>query len=121
MIENYKYYNGFEGEPEYIFCLYDDYTLIEKVHLWDGYFSDIMNAVSPAESGWTGLAEYYNLCIDWEQEKWRVPDNAKVLQQLSELDRNKIEFSESFKVLDILIEIFTKACENNFSIYIEKD
>ncbi len=41
MTENYKYYDGFEGEPEYTFCLYDVNCPIEKTHLWGGYFEDI--------------------------------------------------------------------------------
>lgn len=30
MTENYTYYVGFEGEPEYTFCLYENNHLTEK-------------------------------------------------------------------------------------------
>ncbi len=119
MTENYKYYDGFEGEPEYTFCLYSDDCLIEKIHLWDGYFDDIFSTVEPTETGWTSIAEYYNLCFDLDNDNWKVPDIPSALQQLKNIDTSKIEFPESHEVLQLLIKIFTRACEDNLTVYIE--
>ena len=119
MIENYRYYDGFEGEPEYTFCLYAGNKPIEKIHLWDGYFSDIIQTVTPTETGWTSLAEYYQLCLNFDNDNWKVPDIHSALQQLKNIDLSKIKFPESHNVFKILIEMFTKACENNLTIYIE--
>lgn len=51
MTENFRYYYGFEGEPEYAFCLYAGNCPVEKIHLWDGYFSDIIRTVATTETG----------------------------------------------------------------------
>lgn len=119
MLENYTYYNGFEGEPEYTFCLYADNRLTEKIHIWDGYFGDIIQTISPAPESWTGLAEYYHLCIDFDNDNWKVPDIPSALRQLKNIDTSKIKFPKSHEVLRILIDIFTRACENNLTVYIE--
>lgn len=119
MTENYAYYNGFEGEPEYIFCLYDNNIPVEKIHIWDGYFSDIIRTVPPTETGWTGLAEYYQLCLYFDNDNRKVPDIHSALNQLKNIDTSKIKFPESHEVLKILAEMFARACENNLDIYIE--
>ena len=119
MTENYTYYNGFEGEPEYTFCLYDGNYITEKFHIWDGYFSDIIRTVTPTPNGWTGLAEYYHMCIELDNDNWKIPDIKSALQQLENIDTSKIKFPESHEILEILIEMFKKACENNLTIYIE--
>lgn len=119
MIEIYTYYEGFEGEPEYIFCLYDGSCPVEKIHIWSGYFGDIIKTVEPAPNGWTSLAEYYHMCIDFDDDNWKVPDINSALQQLKNIDASKIEFPESHNVLKLLIEMFTNACKNNLTVYIE--
>ncbi|MDE5621105.1 MAG: hypothetical protein K2I80_11420 [Ruminococcus sp.] len=119
MTENYKYYDGFEGESEYIFCLYSGDCLTEKIHIWDGYFSDIINTIEPTENGWTSLAEYYQLCIEFDNDNWKVPDSQSALQQLKNVDNLKIRFPKSHEVLKILIDVFIIACENNLTVYIE--
>lgn len=119
MTENYTYYDGFEPEPEYIFCLYDNNSPVEKIHIWDGYFCDIIRTVEPTETGWTSLAEYYNLCIEFDNDNWKVPDIKSALQQLKNIDTSKIRFPESHEVLKLLIDLFRKAVENNLTVYIE--
>lgn len=119
MTENYKYYNGFESEPEYIFCLYENNHVTEKIHIWCGYFSDIILTIEPVEKGWTSLAEYYHMCIDFDNDNWEIPDIHSALNQLQNIDASMIEFPVSHEVLKLLIEIFTRACENHLDIYIE--
>lgn len=119
MTENFRYYGVFEGEPEYTFCLYDGNFPVEKIHLWDGYFSDIIRTVTPTSNGWTSLAEYYNLALEFDNDNWKVPDIPEALEQLQSTDKTKFKFSGSHEVLKILIEMFTKACENNLTVYIE--
>ena len=119
MTENYIYYDGFEGEPEYTFCLYDGNCPIEKIHLWDGYFGDIIDTIEPTEKGWTSLAEYYQLCLELENDNWKVPDIVVALDQLMNVDKTKIKFPKSHEILKLLIEMFIKACENNLTVYIE--
>ncbi|MDE6833380.1 MAG: hypothetical protein K2J39_03910 [Ruminococcus sp.] len=119
MIENYTYYDGFESEPEYTFCLYDGNKPVEKIHLWAGYFCDILDIIPPDKDGWTGLAEYYQLSLEFENNYWKVPDILTALYQLENIDTSKINFPESHEVLEILIDMFKKACENNLTVYIE--
>jgi len=119
MTENYKYYDGFEDEPEYTFCLYDGNCSIEKIHLWDGYFCDIIRTVEPTETGWTSIAEYYNLCFELDNDNWKVLDIHSALQQLKNIDTSKIEFPKSHEVLQLLVDMFTRACKNSLTVYIE--
>lgn len=119
MTENFSYYNGFEGEPEYTFCLYDSNFPVEKIHLWDGYFGDIIDTIEPTEKGWTSLAEYYQVCIYFDSDNWKIPDIKSALQQLKNIDTSKIKFPVSHEVLKLLIDMFTRAYENNLTIYIE--
>ncbi len=119
MTENYRYYEGLEEEPEYTFCLYDGNCPIEKIHIWEGYFRDIIRTVAPVQNGWTSLAEYYHTCIDFDNENWKIPDIKSALQQLKNIDTSKIIFSESYEILSLLVEMLTKADENNQAVYIE--
>ncbi|MDE6520852.1 MAG: hypothetical protein K2K91_10435 [Ruminococcus sp.] len=119
MTENYRYYENFEGEFEYIFYLYDKNCPIEKIHIWSGYFCDIIETIEPAQNSWESLAEYYHMCIDFDNDNWKVPDIKSASQQLKNIDTSKIEFPKSQEVLKLLIEMFTKACENNLTVYIE--
>lgn len=119
MTENYTYYADFEGEPEYAFCLHKHNLTVEKIHIWDGYFSDIIDTVQPTENGWTSLSEYYHLCIDFDSDNWNVPDIPSALRQLENIDTLKIKFPESHEVLETLIELFRKALESNSEIFIE--
>lgn len=119
MTENYRYYKGFEGEPEYTFCLYNENCPVEKIYIWDGYFGDIIRTVAPTQNGWTSLAEYYHTCIDFDNDNWKIPDIKSALQQLKNIDTSKIKLSESYEVLALLVEILTKADENNQAVYIE--
>lgn len=118
MTENYRYFDGFDGEPEYIFCLYIGDCLTEKIHIWDGYFSDIINTIEPTENGWTSLAEYYQLCWDFDHDYWKIPEIYEALVQLLNVDKTKLYFPESHEVLETLIELFRKAIENNSEIFI---
>ncbi len=119
MTENYTYYDGFESKPEYTFCLYDENRPIKKIHIWDGYLGNIIQTVTPTPNGWTSLAEYYQVCIYFDNDNWKIPDIKSALQQLENIDTSKMYFAKSHEVLEILIEMFKKAYENNLTIYIE--
>ncbi|MDE6500732.1 MAG: hypothetical protein K2L10_01410 [Ruminococcus sp.] len=119
MTENYTYYDGFEGEPEYILCIYDENYITEKFHIWGGYFCDILDIIPPDKNGWTSLAEYYQLSLEFENNYWKVPDIHSALYQLKNIDTSKMYFAKSHEVLEILIKMFTRACENNLTVYIE--
>jgi len=119
MIENYKFYEGYRGEPEYVFCVVKNGDTVGKTSVWGGYFGDIIDTVEPLENKWTSLAEYRQLCIDFEEPYWKVPDLNQALSQLLQIDRSKLHFDESFEVLDLLIMLFRKAVEENSDIYIE--
>ena len=54
-----------------------DGQVLQRVRIWIGWFDRLMERVSPAPSGWTGLALPYHLHTGWyEASPWPVPSNA---------------------------------------------
>ena len=52
---NYAYYEGYEGETEFVLSSGN-----ESIHIWDGYISDIFGDPIIVEKGWKGLTKDYN-------------------------------------------------------------
>ena len=55
---NYKYYEGFEGEDEVVFSLDADPDM--SIHVWVGYLDDILREPVLSGSEWTGLTRDYH-------------------------------------------------------------
>ena len=52
-----EFYDGYEGEPEYILEREDGASL----HIWEGYLSDIMDP--PCAAPWKGFTRDYEECV----------------------------------------------------------
>ena len=57
-MNNYKYYAGYDYEPEVI--LESDNPHMEILHIWDGFFDDIFGGVDSGGKGWNGFTRDYN-------------------------------------------------------------
>lgn len=57
-LNDYTYYEGYEGEPEFILSAGD-----ESIHIWDGYINDIFGTPVMDGKGWKGLTRDFNEMI----------------------------------------------------------
>lgn len=85
------FYAGFEGEPEVNLVRQGAARLTLKV--WDGYFSQVLDAIEPGDDGqWHGLVLYYHLGTGWyDSEDFEVEDVPLFASQLSALDKSGFE------------------------------
>lgn len=119
---NEKYYHGFEGEPEMMFCLLENDVIVEKIGIWEGYFYFIMQLVQPEEEGWTGLAYFYHLCIGWyEEENWMIPDLEEAHRQLANLNPGELTEGEAGEALVIIRNLLKRAIDKNGKVCIMYD
>ena len=58
-MNNYKYYTGYDYEPEVI--LESDNPQMEILHIWDGFFTFIFGDAESDGNGWNGFTSrsYY--------------------------------------------------------------
>lgn len=54
-LNDYTYYFGYEGEPEFVLSSGD-----ESIHIWDGYINDIFGDPIMDGKGWKGLTRDFN-------------------------------------------------------------
>ena len=99
-----NYYEGFEGEPEFIFSIFSGNQIIFTESVWDGYFSllfDSFNLPLPTSlQNW-----FHNLDVFWDSDtkhEWSV--DAEEL--LFALEDSKWENLEEYRVnLDAWINV----------------
>lgn len=117
---NRKYYDGFEGEAEIQF-IYSKGNDSEILVMWEGYFDQIMRLILPEESGWTGLAYYYNLCLGWEEDgPWEIDDLQTALKQFESIENQKL-WDEAKEILVLLCDILKEAISNNTKVFIVRE
>ena len=117
---NKKYYYGFEGEPEikFIYRKGDDSQILV---MWEGYFDQIMRLISPDESGWTGLAYYYNMYMGWYKESpWEIEDLQMALKQFESINSQKL-CSEAKEILASICNMINEAIINNYEVFIARE
>ena len=121
MKDDKRFYDRFEGEKKFIFCLTDHDEVIERLHVWAGYFDDIMSLIPYSEKGWECLAEYYQLALDYDDEHWKVPNCKKALQQLTGINRNRMKYPRRSDCYDAMVELFQRAVEEKLDVYIDRE
>lgn len=91
------YYSGFEGEPELVFARSDG----SDFHLWEGFFSFIMDVVDPGLSGWDGLAKAYHLGL-WDDHPFEVQNLPETIEQLRAVPSERLDEDNREKLVKIL-------------------
>ena len=105
---NMEFYNGFETEAEVELLIVEnpDYNL----HIWEGYFADILANPSLSGEGWTGFTRDYHQMERTYGAENVVIDIQEYLNDLYNYAKRTFEFEE------------TRACYNllcNFLKYAE--
>jgi hypothetical protein len=121
MKEDKRFYEGFDGEKKFVFCLCKGEDVLEKIHVWEGFFDDIMSLIPYSNKGWECLSEYYQLALDFDQPHWKVPNCSKALNQLTAIDRNRMKYPRRSDCYDTIVELFKKAVEEKLDVYIDHE
>ena len=113
------YYDGYEGEPEYIFIL--KLPKEEKqVGIWDGLIDDIMDQVKPEKEGWTAFALEYQVDASYMDcdEPWLIPDLKGTYEQFKSVNPEKLQLIKTDEVLALLLDMMERALKENGKLYI---
>lgn len=109
---NYTYYEGYEGEPEIIIQSENDDMQI--LHIWDGYFDDLLREPKIDGNGWLGFTRDYHQC-----EGAFSDDSEAVITNISEyLDDLKLyadrqfDYDETRDVYNLLYSWLEDAIKN---------
>ena len=115
---NTKYYVGFEGYPEIEFICVSYDGKKDILSMWDGYFDSIMYSIEPKESCWVGIAYTYHIDMPWfDESPWRIPNLKIVIEQLTEIDINKLD-DRTQEVLKDIIQLLSRAYNAKYMVFI---
>ena len=109
--DNYKFYEGYEDEPE-VEISADN---METLHIWDGFFEDIFGEPTLDGKGWHGFTRDYNQC----EGAFDIHGEAVITNLQEYIDDLKIykdrqfRFKETKEVYDLICSWFDKAQKNN--------
>ncbi|MDD6407528.1 MAG: hypothetical protein PUF82_05975 [Lactobacillus equicursoris] len=113
MKEDNTFYNGFEGEPEVDF-MYGDLCL----KIWDGYIYALMEKAPLDGKGWHGMThDYHEFCGPWDTDEADV-DSTEYLNDLKQYKSYTFEDANVTKVLDRLLDLFSKASKDNAKVHV---
>ena len=110
--DNYTFFEGFDDEPEIV--IEAEKTNMQTLHIWYGYFDDILRKPNLDGNGWSGFTRDYHQC-----EGAFGNDSEGIITNLSEylndleLYRNcKFDYDETRNVYDLLYSWFKDAIKN---------
>lgn len=110
------YYSKFDGEPEIV--IYSNKTKIKEIHIWEGYFDNIVMQIKPSKDGWDGIAYYYNLHEGWyDSSPWKIPNLKLFYEQLNRIDRLFLKSIEN-EILNNILILFQEAIFLSCTVYI---
>lgn len=113
--DDYKFYEGYEGEKEVIISLPDI-----VYHIWDGYFEDIFGNPQTTDGGWTGFTRDYNEFINaFEDECIECAvEPEEYLGDLVLYQGQSFSYNETVDVLNCLITIMTTSKEKQMCVLV---
>ena len=109
--DNYKFYEGYEDEPE-VELSADN---METLHIWDGFIMDIFCEPTLDGKGWHGFTRDYNQC----EGAFDIHGEAVITNLQEYIDDLKIykdrqfDYEETKEVYDLICSWFDKAQKSN--------
>ena len=113
-IDNFKFYNGFEGETDVIFQ-----SNITRFRVWEGYLDDIFAHPPLDGKGWSGLARDYNQMEGPFLNGLGEVDPKEYLDDLKTYTREQFDDPNDKELLFELIGFFQSAVDHGKKIMIE--
>ena len=112
-IDDYTYYEGYEGEPEIVL---DALCAGMKVlHIWDGYLDDILRHPSLDGKGWDGFTRDYHQCEGafGECDEGIITDVPEYLDDLRRYAARQFDYNETRDVYRLLCSWLETAIANH--------
>ena len=102
---DYRFYNGYEGEPELTLASGND-----ELHMWDGYMEDIFGTPIIDKNGWNGFTRDYNeLKGPYGDDSIEYAlDINEYLKDAIQYRGREFEYEETKEVLEAMILWFEK-------------
>jgi len=98
-LNDYTYYEGYEGEPEFILSAED-----ESIHIWDGYINDIFGTPVMDGTGWKGLTRDFNeVTGPFDADEPCLIDVKEYLDDAIKYRDQTMDYEETPNVLEALI------------------
>ena len=118
-IDNYKFYDGFEDEPEIEFSTTDGN--METLHIWDGYFYDIFGEPSLDGKGWNGFTRDFNQLEGafGDTGKAIITDLQEYIDDLKIYENKKFDFEDTREVYELILSWLLEAQNNCKEIYVK--
>ena len=114
IIDNFKFYHGFEGETEVIFQ-----NSVMRIHVWEGYVDDIVGNPPLDGMGWHGLTRDYNQMEGPFSNDSGEVDSGEYLSDLKTYLNKHFDTPTSKELLLQLIELFQTSVDQNEKVRIE--
>ena len=112
--DNYKFYEGFEDEPEIEISTLDKECV--TLHIWDGFFNDIFNNPPLDGKGWKGFTRDYNQFEGAFSEQGQdiITDLQEYLDDLNSYKDKIFEFEETKEVFSLLASWLDYATQKGY-------
>lgn len=111
-IDNYKFFEEFEGEPEIV--LDSENPNMQILHIWDGYLDDILREPSLDGNGWLGFTRDYHQCEGafGDDTEAIITDISEYLDDLKLYEKRHFDYDETKEVYDLLYSWLESAIKN---------
>lgn len=113
-IDNFKFYEGFEGEPEIV--IKAENSDMQILHIWDGYFDDILREPKLDGNGWQGFTRDYHQCEGafGDDSEAIITDINEYLSDLKSYQNRHFDYDDTKEVYDLLCSWLDNAIKNGF-------
>ena len=111
--DNYTYYEGYEGEPEIMIESEND--AMQRLHIWEGYFDDLLRDPKNDGNGWIGFTRDYHQCegaFDDDGEAI-ITDLQEYIDDLKIYKNRVFDYKETKEVYELIYSWLTEAQKNN--------
>ncbi len=111
--DNYKFYKGYEDEPEIEFSINDEN--METLHIWEGFFDDILRKPPLDGKGWNGFTRDYHQCegaFDDEGEAI-ITNLQEYIDDLKIYENRIFDYKETKEVYELICSWLNEAMKNN--------
>lgn len=100
--DNYTYYEGYEGEPEVIIESEND--AMQRLHIWEGYFDDLLREPITDGNGWIGFTRDYHQCEGafGDDSEATITNISEYLDDLKLYADSPFEYAETRDVYNLL-------------------
>lgn len=100
--DNGTYYAGYEGEPEIM--IESENKDMQRLHIWEGYFDDLLREPKTDGNGWIGFTRDYHQCEGafGDDSEAIITNLPEYLDDLKLYADSRFEYAETRDVYNLL-------------------